>query len=276
MNGDGVPEIVYSYIEIIGTHANFTRVFRVLSWDGDQFADLILSDAFDPTAARVNNGDGLIIDSDGDGLYEIVLSHRVGRGPDVSPLDRARTETWGWDGSAVSLQCSESVGDPLYRFQAFQDADNATECGDYAGALALYQQAVFDEELFGWSKGRMADDSFYTATPTPDPYERDRIRVYGRYRIMLLHIAQGHTSEAEVVYNTLVEKYPRGTLGSQYAELATVFWDAFQESGDLGAACGAATGYAAENKVLILDPLGSEFYGFYSRPYAPEDICPFE
>jgi hypothetical protein len=276
MNSDGVPEIVYSYIEIIGTHANFTRVFKIVTWDRLNFVDLIQSDSYDPTVAQVSNGDGEVIDTNGDGNFELVLSHGIGRGPDISPLDRVRTETWAWDGSAVSLTCSEIVGAPVFRFQAFQEADNATECGDYPEALALYQQAVFDEELIGWSRGRIADDSFYTATPTPDPNERPRINAYGRYRIMLLHIVQGHLSEAEVVYNTLIAKFPKGDHGSQYAELATVFWNSYHEGGDLGDACEAAAAYSTGNAEQILNPLGSDFYGFYSRDYTPEDICPLK
>ncbi len=276
MNRDGVPEIVYSYIEIIGTHANFTRVFKIATWDGTGFVDLVQSDSYDLTAVQVYNGDGEIIDTDGDGTFELVVSHNVGRGPDASPLDRARTEIWAWDGSAITLACSEAEGVPVFRFQAFQDGDDATRCGNYEGALAFYQQAVFDEKLLGWSQGRMADASFYTATPTPDPNERPRINAYGRYRIMLLHVAQGHLSEAEIVYHTLIEKYPEGVIGSQYAELATVFWNSYRESQDIGVACEAATEYATMNDDLILSPLGSDFYGFYSRDYSPDDICPFK
>ena len=39
LNGDGKAEIVFSYVSLIGTHANFTREFRILEWDGSQFVE---------------------------------------------------------------------------------------------------------------------------------------------------------------------------------------------------------------------------------------------
>jgi hypothetical protein len=103
MNGNGVPEIVYSYIEIIGTHANFTRAFRIIEWDGNHFVDLIQSDAYHPNAAKVSNGDGEIRDTDGNGTLELVLTHGAGRGPDASTLDDTSTEIWAWNGFAFTL-----------------------------------------------------------------------------------------------------------------------------------------------------------------------------
>jgi hypothetical protein len=104
MNGNGVPEIVLSYIEVIGTHVNFTRLFRIIEWDGEQFVDLIESDDPNhPNAAEVNNGDGTIYDTDGDGTAELVLTNGPGRGPDAGTPDHPRTEVWAWNGSAFTL-----------------------------------------------------------------------------------------------------------------------------------------------------------------------------
>ena len=118
MDGDGVPEIIYSYIEIIGTHANFTRVFKILSWDGKQFVDVIQSDSYDPLAVRVNNGDGEIIDSNADGIFELVIMTGLERGGEVNVFDRLRTDIWQWTGEAVELACSKSETVPSFRIQA--------------------------------------------------------------------------------------------------------------------------------------------------------------
>jgi len=110
-------------------------------------------------------------------------------------------------------------------------------------------------------------------TPTPDPDERPRLSAYARYRIMLLHIVQGSMPEAQVVYETLQDEFPARAVGHQYAELATVFWEGYNASEDIAAACGKAIEYASAHADEVLTPLGSGFYGSGQRDYAPEDIC---
>jgi len=275
MNRDGVPEIIFSYIEIIGTHANFTRLFEILEWDGSKFVGLIQGDAYYPNAASVNNGDGVIRDTDGDGTLELVLTNGIGRGPEMNGPQRSRTEIWAWNGVVFTLASVKSAP-PEYRFQAVQDGDDATLRGDYDKALAFYQQAIFDDQLLGWSPGRLWPDSLYgtTPTPTPDPNEHPRLSAYARYRMMLLHIVQGFMPEAQGVYETLQDEFPVGAVGHQYAKLATVFWEEYNASEDIAAACGKAVEYASAHADEVLAPLGSGFYGFGQRDYAPEDICP--
>ena len=103
MNGDGTPEVVLAYITIIGTHANYTRAFRILEWNSDRFVDLIRSDGSDPHVAEVLNGDGVICDTDGDGTFELELTHGVGHGPDASTPDQVCTDVWAWNGEAFIL-----------------------------------------------------------------------------------------------------------------------------------------------------------------------------
>ncbi|MFQ5410480.1 MAG: hypothetical protein ACE5FI_18890, partial [Anaerolineales bacterium] len=277
MNGNGKAEIVSSSVVIVGTHANFTRLFQIIEWDGSQFTDLIQGGDNQPNVADVFNGDGAIRDIDGDGILELELTHGVGRGPEVSALERSRTDVWAWDGAAFTLADTRAAAPPVFRIQALWDGDAAKLRGEYDSALADYQQAVFDEELLGWSAGRIASDAAYEggATPVPDSDEWPRLAAYGRYRILLLHAAQGYLPEAQTVYDTLQEKFPEGTVGSAYAALATAFWDEFSAQDDIAAACEAAIDYAAAHADQILAPLGSDFYGFGQPDYAPEDLCPF-
>ena len=97
----------------------------------------------------------------------------------------------------------------------------------------------------------------------------------------IAHIGAGATNVivgkniTQTVYDTLREEFPEGAVGGQYAALATIFWDEYSSSENIAAACGKVVDYAAVHADEILGPLGSGFYGFGQRDYAPEDICPF-
>jgi hypothetical protein len=207
---------------------------------------------------------------------ELILSNSVGEAyPDLGP-QRARQDIWEWTGYEFALDRWEYT-EPEFRIHAIWDGDDATRFGHYTEALAFYQQGVFDTELLGWTRGQLWPDREYgsTPTPTPDPEEDPRLSAYGRYRIMLLHAVQGYQSEAQLVYDTLQEKFPDGTFGSQYAELARVFWEEFSSNGDVKLACAKAVEFAESQSSIILTPLGKQFYGSGQREYTPEDICPF-
>jgi hypothetical protein len=274
MNQDGRPEIVHSYISIAGSHAFFTRQFRILEWNGQGFEDLIMIDE-NGFAAQVESGDGAVRDQDGDGTLELVLSNAVaGAYPDLGP-QRARTDIWQWDGEAFVLARWDYTR-PVFRIHAIWDGDDATRFGDFERALAFYQDAVFNEQLAGWSLGRLWPDSAYGSAPTPMPDrgERHRLDAYGRYRILLLHVAQDNQAEGQVVYDTLLDLFPEAAVGRQFVDLATAFWTEYSASGDLTQACGKAIDFAESHDSTVLSPLGKDFYGLGQREYQAEDICP--
>lgn len=178
---------------------------------------------------------------------------------------------------------------PEYRFQAVQDGDRASLAGQYDKALGFYQQAIFDDKLEGWSRAQRDyvlqvhfDQEDGTATPVEtrpplDPAEYPALAAYARYRIMLLHVVQGHLSDAKVVYDTLQAKFPEGQHGYIQAELATAFWKRYAMSGDIGDACNAAIEYTQSNSIDILFYLGNNSqYGSQNLAYTPETVCPFQ
>lgn len=276
LNASGVLDIVFSYIEVVGTHGNFTRLFRVVEWDGSEFVDLVQSDAYPPDAAPVLNGDGVVLDTNGDRALELVLTNGIGHGYEDGGPQRARNDVWAWNGQAFTLSRSEYEL-PAYRFQAVQDGDDAAQAGDYARALASYKQAISDEGLLGWSQGQLWPDSAYgmSPTPTPDPDEGPRLTAYATYRMMLLYVLQGNLAEARVAYGTL-EQLPQDAAGRPYADLAVTFWEEYSASGDAAAACARAADFAEAHADDILALLGTGFYGHQNRNYEGDEICPFE
>ena len=306
MNQDGVPEIVYAFIDNAGT-AGFTREFRVLEWDGADFVNLVIGSRYEGSGlvpcecAVVYDGDGEVRDTNGDGYLELAITRGLPTQYwiwDVPP--RESTDVYGWNGVAFTLARTEN-GPPVYRLHAIWDADEASRLGQFSEALALYQRAIFDETLSGWWRILRAPPDNYDPWPPPHPDERAVLSAYSRYRIMLLHVVQGNLGAAGTVYDTLRSKLPPGAVGHQYAELARVFWEEYSGSQDVAAACDQAihltrdaqaaltVAFSAFNEgipgwgwdelrsavlqdiLAPIEPWGTQF----TDPDAPEDICPF-
>jgi hypothetical protein len=276
MNADGVPEIVVSTIEMIGTHGNFTRLFRVLEWDGSQFVDLVQNDSGQPNVAPVENGDGAVYDTNGNKNQELVLTNGPGQGYPDGGAQRERTDTWAWNGYGFRLFRSDFES-AIYRFQAVQDGDDRALAGRYKDALGFYEQAISDDDLLGWSEGQLWPDTAYgeSAKPTPDPDERARLSAYALYRTVLTQVASGAPEEAQATFEVLKEQFPEEDPGYPYAQLAEAFWNEYSTRADVVRACAKAAEFADAHAEAILAPLGSRFYGYLNRDYGAEDVCPF-
>ena len=189
-----------------------------------------------------------------------------------------------WNGNEFNLESIQVVA-PQYRYQAVQDADYATLDGDYTRAMDLYQQVIFSDYLDWWSKEKALQRSesnslliqgLITPTPLPvDTTERSILSAYAYFRIILLNILEGNQAEAENTYNTLVEQYEVGKPGYAFVEMASSFWNEYLSSHDIHQACSKAVEYAEENQASTIQYLGSDYHGWQSHAYSPEDVCPF-
>jgi len=280
MTGDGYPEIVFS------VHADWPGLmpyaeYVINTWRSGSFVSLIEEThlpgvvGFEPETiyyATANGGHAEIADADADGRLDMVIVLSVDRALASGGSQVLRRQIWSWDGSHFSRAGTYYSPKPKYRIEAVMLGDIAFANDDTGEALALYQQAVFDESLLGWSQGY---DPQGTSLLTPDPDERVRLAAYARYRIMLLHAALGHEAEAEVLYISLQQRFPVGSAGFPYAELATQFRKELAEEGWVFGACDRAEAYAARNEDLVLTPLGPDYYGEYGLSYGADDICPW-
>jgi hypothetical protein len=294
LNKNGIPEIILYNI----VHYGYVDLY-VFEWDGNEFRSLINMETDTSTgividwvsATRVSDtARHKLIDTNEDGLKKIVVVYDVnqlcggfGDFCDGTPR-RAQTTTLGWNGhNFVALKQENSS--PEYRFQAVQDGDEQTRYGSYAVALSFYQAAIFDDRLKWWSpeqreyemnayRSRFEPIPTIYPTPNPDLIEYPRLAAYAYYRIVLLHLVQNHESDATTVYNTLQKKFGNDPYGHPYAEMATVFWEAYQFTHKIYDGCAAAIQYAAEHPEILI-PLGSDYHGGYSHTYVPTDVCPF-
>jgi hypothetical protein len=276
LNHNGVPEII-----VMGTNGVSFSISTIYfyEWNGKTFLNLghviIL-------ALRQTN----ISDMDGNGTKEISFS---GDNPVCTSCSnfipqRQRTFTYDWNGEEF-VEISNEFERPEYRFQAIQDADATVRTGKYDKAMLLYNQAISDADLEWWSPDRLMYEqtihdpvTMFVATPssmpTEDLTEYPRLAAYAYYRVMLLQLVQGNKSDSTTTYNSLQQQFRSNPYARPYVEVATAFWEAYQSTHEMYEGCAAAIQYAAEHPE-ILSPLGSDYHGWQSHIYVPEDVCPF-
>lgn len=263
MNMNGIPEVIFSV-----NWPNYSE-FYIAEWQEEQFESLVpryLGSSFEWISRIPISSDTdlfQIKENSGDNLIDFVITrpHECSAFAGCLPL-RTRTETWSWNGEAYypnQIEYSQAT----YRFQAAVDGDNATRAGDYEAALAFYQQAIFDEQL---------EDDW----PDDNPLDRNIIEAYARYRILLLRIIQGHLEAAETVFENLLMKFPEGTVGYDYAALATVFWDEYLRDDNFESACKSTKEHALANGVRLDAPYSDGFYEIEDfSNFFPQDICSY-
>jgi hypothetical protein len=289
LNKNGIPELIfYSFIR-----HGFAEVY-IIGWDGNDFSSLIDVGVDTTTGVVIDSvstaTDYKIIDTNGDVLKEIVVVDNVQEAlPDFSyywrPL-RNQTITLGWNGQNYVDLKPGNYTPPQYRFQAIQDADWQMRYGNYVAALSLYQEAIFNEQLEWWSPERKDYENYAyisqfegkpitSPTPIPDATEYPRLAAYAYYRIMLLHIVQGHESDAGTVYKTLQQKFGNKSYSQPYVEMATAFWEAHWSTRGIYDGCAAAIQYTVEHPEILTPLGGGWYYGSQSHAYVPTDVCPF-
>ena len=289
MNLNGVPELIT--VEY-GGHTYTSIKASLFEWIGQEFLPLIQGEAYNDhqyfTFADTSvPGQVTVYDTDGDGTFELVLESDL-----PMPLPslysylipwRNEINIYAWNGTHYTLNRVEYTS-PEFRFQAIQDADRETLHENYAKALLLYQDAIFNNKLKAFSSDILVNEiakviafdgnqSEPTSVP-PDSTEYPRLAAYAYYRIMLLHIVQEQESDAGTVYKTLQQKFSNDPYGSRYVEMANVFWEAYQSTHKMYGGCEAAIQYAVEHPEILV-PLGSDYHGSQSYTYVPADVCPF-
>lgn len=274
MNLNGIPELV-----IISRGCSSTGCYRhfIMEWDGSSYRNLA------PDAALESVISGNIIDNNNDGILELIL-HTAPLAHWVYQPWREEVHIFSWDGETFAPQTVKGY-QPQYRFQAIQDADVEAKLGAYDTALDLYRQAILNDSLEWWSRGRQTYENAMveanwvreptpSVTPIVDDTEYPRLAAYAYYRIMLLHLVQDQESEAITTYNTPLQEFSTDPYARPYVEMASAFWEAYQSTRKMYDGCAAAIQYAVEHPE-ILTPLGSDYHGSQAKIYKPADVCPF-
>jgi tetratricopeptide (TPR) repeat protein len=197
---------------------------------------------------------------------------------------RNQTSIYKWDGEHYSVS-HLAFDPPEFRFQAINDADLAFFQEEYAKALELFQQAIFDERLKDFSpeirenlQAKWDTHLSHQLTPTPvapDPNEYPRLAAYAYYRMIIIHTQLGELDAAKIQYDTALQKFPANNPGHAYVEMASAFWEAYNSSGKMANSCEAAIQYAEKHPEVFI-PLGGDYHGMQSYEYIPLDMCSFK
>jgi len=272
LNQNGIPEIL-SIGDGTGLNVN------VLEWNGKTFNDLTSSSTKENAWIAGGSRQNLeLADLDKDEIVEIILKGLPNWWYYPGEPLRTQIDVYSWNGRTFIP--STTFSSPQYRFQAIQDGDRETFNGHYETALNLYKMVINSDKLDWWSQSKSESNkaTVITGTASPDPIpdltEYPRLATYAYYRIMLLHLVQGHAPEATTIYNTLQQKFGNDPYGRPYVEMATVFWESYQSTHKMYDGCAAAIDYAVKYPE-ILTPLGSDYHGAQSHIYVAADVCPF-
>ena len=250
--GDGQPEVYVRRndgIRIAG--------FEALAWDGADFTQLqwMVPWTEEPLGDIYANGMGFS-DNDGDGVDEVSLYFH----DDARERDFAYYDIYEIHDGMFTHHCQIYLGnepfffDPSvdYVIEVVEEADSIFRCGYDDRAEPLFQRVLDDaslEELFTGNLGEL--------------YERENLRAFSLYRLVLLNARRGDGDAAVEAYAQLREEYPTGEPGSTYADLAGAFWLAYEDSGDYEAACAALNDYAAPLITEVLEDDSRFAYGLY-------------
>jgi len=269
LNANGIPEIIIVAEGVLIT----------FEWDGDSFEETMR--IYEYGDARFN-----MQDIDKNGTQEIIVSR--GFPPNWNWEQefpwRHYVSIYSWNGTSF-VAFSKEFNLPIYQFQAIQDADRYILNNNYSKAISLYQEAIFNHKLEWFSSVRRDyllqsgvawgdTPDLLLPTPIPNSTEYPKLAAYAYYRMVILHTQLGEMDAASTQYATLQQKFPAGSPGHAYAEMASAFWKAYQSSQKMVDGCGAAIQYAAEHAEILV-PLGSDYHGAQSHIYVPADVCPF-
>ena len=234
-----------------GAHTCFDTL-DVLGWNGQTFVSLTGVPLQLPSATytftQTDNDPALEIEAQGG----VVAS--VGAGP-----QRTVTQLWDWNG-AQYVEASTTLSPVVYRIHAVYEGDDAFEAGNYDKAIEWYSRVITDDSLKDWQ----------TEVELPNAHDRATLTAYARFRLLLIGILRGDANAHDQL-DQLTADYPDGSPVHATQQMARAFWDKYQATQDLKAACAAADAYA-NDQYQIVDDLN--LFGYANRAYTSDDICP--
>jgi hypothetical protein len=250
LNADGLSELVISSASC-GAHTCFERV-QVIGWEGAQFTNRLGGETNDLPYPTI-----YLAPSANEGIFDLQITGSglgsVGAGP-----QRNITKIWSYAEGSQNWQMVSSQPEPSnYRIHVLHDAGAAAKDSDFQKALSLYNRAISDTTLDDWLNPAL---------------EQAWIGAFSRYHLVVIYTMQERDAFAEIILGEMEKIYPLDSPQHGYYEMAVIYRDGYLEAG-AESGCAAAIAYAASHPD-ILEPLGSQTFGYGNPTITPADICP--
>ncbi len=297
LNKSGVQDLIITTDNEGRGNDNYTLNVLVFEWNGQEFANLAPEEVHHPFTQLgqvmyvggyhlpMFRGEMELRDVDWNGTIEVILTGAGYPSREVSfwtDSYRQEIHTWMWNGEDFSL-FNVTLSPAIIKIHAVHDGDLAALQSNYNDALNSYWRAINDSSLQAWNEDILmwTHQDNYPGNPNPfpppDPEQAKRVEAYARFRIIVTNYLLGRVEQAEAQYQIIQETHPAGDPGHPYAQMATAFYDAYQDfAGSIKIGCNAAKAYATHNESVILRPFSSMVYGQVNILYDAEDICPFQ
>ena len=242
---------VATLISSCGAHTCFER-FDMLGWTGATFVSLL------STPLELPGGTYRLVQRDQDPAFEIEAQSgvigSVGAGP-----QRTEQHVWKWNDTQY-VKAATELSPVEYRIHAIYEGDDAFAAGDYAKAIDWYGRAITDDALKDWHE----EIGYRTKT------DRATLTAYARFRLLVIGVLRGEANAKDQL-DQLTAEFPDGSPAHDTQQMAQTFWDKYQATQDLKAACVAANAYANEQYQIFED---LNLFGYSNRSYTPDDMCP--
>ena len=236
-----------------GAHTCFER-FDILGWTGESFISLLSA------PLELPGGTYRLVQRDQDPAFEIEAQGSVigsvGAGP-----QRTEQQVWKWNGTQY-VKAAAELSPVEYRIHAIYEGDDVFSAGDYAKAIDWYSRAITDDTLKDWH----AEIGYRTQN------DRVTLTAYARFRLLLIGVLQGQANAKDQL-DQLTAEFPNDSPAHDTQQMAQTFWDKYQATQDIKAACAAANAYANEQYQIFED---LNLFGYSNRSYTPDDMCPIK
>jgi hypothetical protein len=236
---------------ICGAHTCFTAL-NILGWNGSTLVSLMAEPLNLPAASYV------LSKKESEAVYHIEaqagLIGSVGAGP-----QRTETQMLKWNGAQFA-KVSATLSPIVYRIHAIYEADDAFAKGDYQTAIDWYGRAITDDSLKDW----------LTEIGYSKAHDRGTLTAYARFRLLVIGVLRGEANAHDQL-DQLTNNFPPDNPDNNIQQMASIFWNKYQATKDIKAACAAADAFA-NDKYQIIDNLG--LFGYANRSYTSDDMCP--
>lgn len=246
LNVDGRREIAWTDTNC-GAHTCFGTLF-VDQWDGESYRDWIIG------MPNMAYPEYTVTDSLPQFPAQEIVAHggvigSVGAGP-----QRAWTETYFSLAGQPYRLISKEYDDSSCYYHNLLDANQIYNLAD--SAFSSYQPAIDAYNALP------ADGSLEACAFADFPDELATLRDFTRFRLVVAHTAEGHSSEAADARSQIND--------TAIAGAADAFLTEYGSSSDLAAACAAVTTYASAN------PASWEYladWGYANPTFTAEWLC---